>query len=203
MPWNYTAAPADGATGWGSWLRSLLAGLNTWLDNLETIVAGKASSSHTHAASAISDSTATGRALVTAVDAAAARAAIGAGTGSGSGTTTAAGITDSTTVGRAVITATDAAAARTAIGAGTSSLAIGTTASTAKAGNYQPTAANISDSTTTGRAVLTAASAAAARTALSALGSGNDSVSGVEFYANEAALPTTGQAGVLYIVAGA
>lgn len=44
-------------------------------------------------------------------------------------------ITDATTVGKAVLTATDATAARTAIGAGTSNLAIGTTATTALAGN--------------------------------------------------------------------
>jgi hypothetical protein len=56
--------------------------------------------------------------------------------------------------------------ARTAIGAGTSSIVVGTGAGDAKAGNYQPTAANVSDSTTTGRALLTAADAAAARTAL-------------------------------------
>lgn len=37
----------------------------------------------------------------------------------------------------------DQAAARTSIGAGTSSLAIGTTASTAKAGNYTPTYAEV------------------------------------------------------------
>lgn len=54
------------------------------------------------------------------------------------GTITAAAITDSTVVGRAVLKAVDAAAARTAIGAGTSNLALGTTASTAKAGNYAP-----------------------------------------------------------------
>lgn len=47
-------------------------------------------------------------------------------------------------------------------------LVIGTTATTAKAGNYQPAAANISDSTATGRSVLTAANAAAARTAIGA-----------------------------------
>jgi len=47
-------------------------------------------------------------------------------------------ISDSSSVGRAVLTATDAAAARSAIGAGTSNLALGTTASTAKAGNYAP-----------------------------------------------------------------
>jgi hypothetical protein len=47
-------------------------------------------------------------------------------------------ISDSTATGRSVLTATDATAARTAIGAGTSSLVIGTTASTAKAGNWVP-----------------------------------------------------------------
>jgi len=47
-------------------------------------------------------------------------------------------------------------------------LAIGTTASTAKAGNYQPTSANISDATTVGKAVLVATDAAAARTAIGA-----------------------------------
>lgn len=55
---------------------------------------------------------------------------------------TASQISDSTAVGRGVLTAADAAAARTAIGAGTSDLAIGTTASTAKAGNWQPTTAS-------------------------------------------------------------
>lgn len=80
----------------------------------------------------------------------------------------AADITNSTATGRSVLTATDAAAARTAIGAGTSSLALGTTGTTAKAGNYQPTAANISDATTTGRSVLTATDATAARTAIGA-----------------------------------
>lgn len=44
-------------------------------------------------------------------------------------------ISDSTTVGRAVLTASDAATARSAIGAGTSSLTIGTTGTTACAGN--------------------------------------------------------------------
>lgn len=83
-------------------------------------------------------------------DAAAARSAIGAGTSNLTiGTTattakagnyqpTAANISDATAVGRSVLTAVDAAAARTAIGAGTSNLAIGTTSTTAKAGNYVP-----------------------------------------------------------------
>lgn len=50
-----------------------------------------APSSHTHPASQISDSTATGRAVMTATDAASARTAIGAGTGNGSVTSVAAG----------------------------------------------------------------------------------------------------------------
>ena len=80
----------------------------------------------------------------------------------------AADVSDSTLTGRALLTAADAAAARTAIGAGTSSLQLGTTSSTAKAGDYQPTAANISDATTVGRNVLKAVDAAAARTAIGA-----------------------------------
>lgn len=245
---------------------------------------------HTHTAANISDSTATGRSVLTAADAAAARTAIGAGTSNlaigttgttakagnyappvssetvsgtvelataaetttgtdntravhpaglkveldkkaaASHTHTAANISDSTTVGRSVLTAVDAAAARTAIGAGTSNLTIGTTGSTAKAGDYAPpvasdivsgtvelatatetttgtdttravtpaglkveldkksntghthtaaevgaaptshthTASNISDSTVIGRTVLTAADAAAVRTAIGA-----------------------------------
>lgn len=45
---------------------------------------------------------------------------------------------------------------------------IGTSATTAKAGNYAPAVADISDATATGRSVLTAANAAAARTAIGA-----------------------------------
>ena len=81
-------------------------------------------------------------------------------------THTASQVSDSTATGRALLTAVDAADARTAIGAGTSNLVVGTGAGDAKAGNYQPTAANVSDSTATGRALLTAADAAAARTTL-------------------------------------
>ena len=62
----------------------------------------------------------------------------GTPSGGGSGEVTAADITDATAVGRDVLTAANAAAARAAIGAGTSSLALGTTASTAMAGNYAP-----------------------------------------------------------------
>ncbi|AGR89120.1 tail fiber protein [Pseudomonas phage vB_PaeM_VL12] len=45
--------------------------------------------------------------------------------------------------GKAVMKAADAATARTAIGAGTSNLAIGTSASTAKAGNWKPAWADV------------------------------------------------------------
>lgn len=72
---------------------------------------------------------------------------------------TAAQISDSTATGRSVLTAADAAAARTAIGAGTSNLALGTTASTAKAGNYSPPAA-----TTTAQGVVELATTAEATT---------------------------------------
>jgi hypothetical protein len=75
-----------------------------------------------------------------------------------------------TSIGNSLLTAVDAAAARTAIGAGTSSLVIGTTSTTAKAGDYQPASTNISDSTSVGRSVLVAANAAAARTAIGAPG---------------------------------
>ncbi|MEK8215512.1 hypothetical protein [Paenibacillus sp. FSL L8-0463] len=90
------------------------------------------------------------------------------GGGGGSSSVSAADITDASTVGKQVLTAANAAAVRTAIGAGTSNLAVGTGAAEAKAGNYQPTAANISDASTVGRQVLTATDAAAARTAIGA-----------------------------------
>ena len=67
-----------------------------------------------------------------------------------------------------LLKAEDAATARAAIGAGTSNLEIGTIASTAKAGNYQPSSANISDATAVGRSVLTAADQSAARSAIGA-----------------------------------
>lgn len=53
-------------------------------------------------------------------------------------------ITGATAVGKSVLTAADAAAARVAMGAGTSSLALGTTSTTAKAGDYAPPAASTS-----------------------------------------------------------
>lgn len=177
---------------------------------------GTGSSAHTHVATDISDSSVIGRAVLTAVDAAAARAAIGAAatvhthddryyTEGESDLRFAANvhnhamteITGSTATGRAVLGAADAATARTAIGAGTSSLVLGTTAGTAKAGDYTPpsdsaagtasmrtlgtaatqaaagnhghAAAAITDATVSGRALLTAADVAAQRTALGVL----------------------------------
>lgn len=77
-------------------------------------------------AATISDSTSTGRAVLKATDAAAARTAIGVAYGTTSGTVaqgndsrfspSAAAISDSTAVGRSLLTATDAASARSAIG---------------------------------------------------------------------------------------
>jgi len=96
-------------------------------------------------------------------------AVLGASAGGGEpGSISAADITDSTAVGRSVLTAADGAAARAAIGAGTSNLAVGTTAGSAKAGNYRPTADDVSDATAVGKSVLKAADAAAARTAIGA-----------------------------------
>lgn len=63
--------------------------------------------------------------------------------GGSSAPVTSASITDATTVGKSLLTAPDAVNARTTIGAGTSNLIIGTTSTTAKAGNYAPTKADV------------------------------------------------------------
>lgn len=148
----------------------------------QTALNGKADTGHTHTAAQISDATTVGRSVLTAADAVAARTAIGAGTSSltlgstastaaaGNHTHTHASLTDTTTIGTQVATAATAAAARSAIGAGTGSsdLAIGTTATTAAAGNHTHTSTAITDATATGRSVLTATSAATARSAIGA-----------------------------------
>ena len=59
--------------------------------------------------------------------------------GSGETNVSSDNITDATAIGKNIITADSASSVRTLIGAGTSNLALGTTASTAKAGNYVPT----------------------------------------------------------------
>lgn len=73
-------------------------------------------------------------------------------------------INDASSIGRALITTASAAAARSTIGAGTSSLALGTTSTTAKAGDYQPTWTQV-----TGKPAVIAAGADAA-TARAAIG---------------------------------
>ena len=67
-----------------------------------------------------------------------------------------------------VAAGTDQAAAREAIGAGTgtSNLAIGTTNATAKAGDWKPTSADVSDAGAFGRQLMQAADAAAAKNLL-------------------------------------
>ena len=108
----------------------------------------------------ITDSTAAGRALLTAADAAAQRTALGVGTG---GAVASTDITDSTAAGRAILTAADAPAQRTALGLGSAA----TSASSAfAAAAHGHASADITDSTAAGRALLTAADAAAQRTAL-------------------------------------
>lgn len=117
-------------------------------------------------------------------------------------------ISDATTVGRGVLTAPDAAAARSAVGAGTSSLALGSTSSTAKRGDYAPAAADISDATSVGRNVVTAASQAAARTALGITGTGADGAQGPQGLTGNVLLlpagvtttPTDTKAGTLVLV---
>lgn len=69
--------------------------------------------------------------------------------GGSGGAVTASDITDATVVGRNVLKAADAASARTAIGA----VALGTTSSTAKAGNYTPTSAEVSNALKTKAAI--------------------------------------------------
>lgn len=104
----------------------------------------------------ISDATTVGKQVLTATNAAAARAAIGAGTSNlVIGTTASTAMAGNTPIPAAatwanisgkpavVASGADQAAARASIGAGTSSLAIGTTSSTAKAGDYQPTWAQV------------------------------------------------------------
>ena len=57
-------------------------------------------------------------------------------------------LSGATATGKAVLKAADAAAARTAIGAGTSNLKVGTAATDAKAGNYAPAWADVTDKPT-------------------------------------------------------
>ena len=96
-----------------------------------------AATSHTHTASQISDSTTTGRSLITAATATAARTAISAAPALGSDDNYVTGAEKAALHTHPAVIAQGAtqADARAAIGAGTSDLAIGTTGTTAAAGN--------------------------------------------------------------------
>lgn len=153
--------------------------------SVQTAITAAASALQNITAANISDSTSVGRSILTATDAAAARTVIGAGSSdlalgttsttalAGNYAPTSANISDATTIGKSLLTSASALAARAVIGAGTSNLTLGTTASTALAGNYAPASTSISDSTTIGRTLLTATDAAAARNALGVTASGN------------------------------
>jgi hypothetical protein len=131
-----SAADRNRANHTGTQAISTISGLQAILDGLGgtavNSVAGK-TGNVTLVAADISDSGATGRELLGATSAAAARTTLGAAATSHTHPATA--ISDSTSTGRGVLTAASAAAARAAIGAGTSDLALGTTGSTAMRGN--------------------------------------------------------------------
>lgn len=129
----------------------------------------------------LSGATTTGKALMKAASQEAARAAINAGISDFSGnyedltgkpTIPAAATVDNLSgagaTGRAVMKATSAEAARSAIGAGTgnSNLELGSTASTAKPGNYQPTWDQVTNKPTV---IGAGATQAAARQAIGAI----------------------------------
>ena len=111
---------------------------------LATITAADAGESSVTSAD-ITDATTIGKALITAANTAAGRSALGA-----------------SAIGSGVFVAADAAAARSALGAGTSSLALGTTATTAMAGNTFVQGAAVAD-------VASGADAAALVTSVNAL----------------------------------
>jgi acetoacetate decarboxylase len=124
---------------------------------------GAAATSHTHEALEISDSTVTGRAVLTAADAATARTAIGAGTGNGTITQVAAGngLSGGASTGTATLTVnangeTVANRGQTALvnltsGGQALAVVLGTNGFTAAAGNHTHNVLDIDDSTTVGR----------------------------------------------------
>ena len=136
--------------------------LKTQIDDLAVAIATDLNGVDARAGSLAALTTSDQSSLVAAINEV--KTAVGSG-----GNITADSITDATTVGKALIRAVNQAGARAAIGAGTSDLQIGTTGSTAKAGNYQPAAADISNSTTIGQNLITATDAAAVRVLLSVM----------------------------------
>lgn len=183
-------APAEttttlGALIAGATLKTSIADLDTfgYVDSVGGVVVkisfsglkaaiGSTGGSGAVASTGITDSTAAGRAMLTAADVPAQRSLLGLGSAALSSsstfaaavhTHTAADIDNSTTAGRALLTAADAAAQRAALALGTAA----TTASTDYATAAHTHASTVlTDSTTAGRALLTATDAAAQRTAL-------------------------------------
>jgi hypothetical protein len=112
-----------------------------------TALSGKAATAHTHTASQISDATATGRSVLSAADAGAARAIIGAGTASTKSDVGLGNVANTAPADLPVSTAAQAALdAKAAL-------------------SHTHTSTAISDSTSVGRSILTATDAAAVRTA--------------------------------------
>jgi hypothetical protein len=126
----------------------------------QTALDGKAATSHTHPAAQISDSTAAGRALLTATDAAAQRTALSINN-----------VDNTSDANKPVSTAQQTALNGKANTSHAHAIADVTGLQTALDGkaatSHTQAASTISDSTTAGRALLTAPDAAAQRTALS------------------------------------
>lgn len=183
------AAAALSALGAGTYSKPSGGIPSTDLSSAVQAILTKADTSvQTIAVNLISDASAIGKTILTAADSLAVRNAIGAGTsnlalGTTSGTALAGNyspsstsINDATSVGRALLTASSSDIARSVIGAGTSNLALGTTSSTALAGNYAPTSNSLTDATVIGKALLTATDATTARAIIGA-GSGTGTAS--------------------------
>lgn len=105
----------------------------TQRSTLDTQLAAKAATSHTHTLSQLSDITATGTSLASAANASAARTVLGLGALATASGVTASQITDSTTIGRSILTGVDAAAIISALGLGSLATAAATAQSAAEA----------------------------------------------------------------------
>jgi hypothetical protein len=115
-------------------------------------------------------------------------------------THTASDISDSTATGRSVLSASDGATARAAIGAGTSNLTIGTTAGTAKAGDYTPTKADIGLASVDNTSDLSKPISTATQAALNLKADTASLGAKVLLIDNAAALPAGTPAGVIVVV---
>ena len=123
-----------------------------------------------------------------------------AGKANTSHTHTASQISDSTTTGRSVLVAADAAAARSAIGAGTSNLAIGTTPTTAKAGDYAPTKTDVGLGNVDNTSDANKPISTATQTALNAKADSTAVGAKLLLIDSAAALPAGTPAGVVVVV---